>query len=357
MIQADPTHLSVSVIIATYNHARFVAGAINSLLNQTRPPEEIIVVDDGSTDDTQAVLARYGTPVRVLRQTNQGRSVARNAGLSVARGDAIVFLDSDDELVPDSLERRVKILEASPTVDVVYGDMYIVDTDGRRLGVHREYMPGPRPSGFVLGELALRCFILMPAMIRRTAIGQHRFDEQLVRGEDYDLWRRLAAAGQFRYVEEPIGNYRIHDANTVTAEPDKMLESELEIQRRVFAMPQFAALSRAEQAKAYRYHGVKSAILDRSIAARHYLGQSVVAAPFSPTNYALSLLNLLSPAALRWLVLARRRRNRKTLRAVATEPSSNATSKSTTPMDREFHSAGRRPDPSPAVSQPCEVPR
>ncbi len=317
MRQTEPARLSVSVIIPTYNHAHYVAAAVQSALDQTRVPEEIIVVDDGSTDDTADVLAQFDAPVRVVYQENQGRSAARNRGLDEARGDAIVFLDSDDLLATDSIERRVAVLESSPEVDVVYGDMIIIDGAGRPQGVHRDYMPGDRPSGDIFADLALRCFILMPAMIRRTALAGLRFDESLAQCEDYDLWRRVAANSRFFYADQPVAYYRIHDSNTVTTQTRKMLEYELEVQRRFFEMPRFGQLPRRERARAYRYHGVKNNILGRTSLSRYYLARAAATAPESVAGHAMLMLNLVSPALLSWAVLRRRSRNRKVLGSAA----------------------------------------
>jgi glycosyltransferase involved in cell wall biosynthesis len=316
MRQTQRPRFSVSVVIPTYNRAQYIAEAVESALDQTRPADEIIVVDDGSTDDTAQVLARFCEPVRVVCQENRGRSAARNRGLEEARGDAIVFLDSDDLLAPGSLERRAAILESSPDVDVAYGDMFIIDGAGRRVGVHREYMPGDRPSGDIFAALALRCFILMPAMIRRTALEDLRFDESLAQCEDYDLWRRLAARSRYAWIDEPVGYYRLHGSNTVT-QSQKILEVELEVQRRFFEMPRFAELSRCERARAYRYHGVKNNILGRTSLSRHYLALAATTAPESLSSHALLLANLVSPSALSWLVLRRRSKNRKALGSVA----------------------------------------
>src|SRR5262245_46865272 len=109
----DP-YFSVSVIIPTYNRAAFIATAVESALKQTRPPDEILVVDDGSTDGTDSVLSEFRPPVRVIRQPNRGRSAARNTGLRAATGDAVIFLDSDDVLMPGCLESCVAALEAHP---------------------------------------------------------------------------------------------------------------------------------------------------------------------------------------------------------------------------------------------------
>jgi len=101
----------VSLIIATFNHARFLGAAIDSALAQTLGAVDVIVVDDGSTDDTPAVLARYAGRVRVLRQPNRGLAAARNAGLAAARGTYVAFLDADDVMAPTKLAAQLEVLE------------------------------------------------------------------------------------------------------------------------------------------------------------------------------------------------------------------------------------------------------
>jgi glycosyltransferase involved in cell wall biosynthesis len=299
--------LTVSVIIPTFNRAALVTQAIDSALSQTRVPDEIVVVDDGSTDETQEVLSQYGDAIRVIRQENRGRSAARNEGIQNSRGDLIVFLDSDDLFTPTSIEQRVQIFERSSDVSVVYGDMHVIDAGGKHLGLHRQYMPGPRPSGFVLSELALRSFVLMSVMIRRSALGDHRFDTTLDQCEDYDLWRRVAASCQFKYSEEPVAFYRIHDANTIVTQPRKIKECELLVQQRIYAMPEFNRLARRQKARAYCHHGAKNAALGNGAASRRYFAHSVGTFPFSPTAWALLLLSYCQPSLLSRAVALRRK--------------------------------------------------
>lgn len=307
MQHAGDRQLSVSVIIPTFNRAALVTQAIDSALSQTRVPEEVIVVDDGSTDETPDLLAQYGRSIRVIRQVNRGRSAARNAGLQHSTGDLIVFLDSDDLLTPTSIEVRARVFESSPDVGVVYGDMHVISTAGRHLGLHSEYMAGPRPTGFVLSELALRSFVLMPAMIRRTALGDHLFDVTLEQCEDYDLWRRLAASCQFQYAAEPVAYYRIHDANTIVTQPSRIKECELLVQQRIHEMPEFQRLCRHQKARAYCHHGAKNAALGNGASARRYFARAVRTYPFSATACGLWLLSLCRPGLLSRLVGLRRK--------------------------------------------------
>ncbi|PYN27310.1 MAG: hypothetical protein DMD99_02875 [Candidatus Rokuibacteriota bacterium] len=117
--------VSVSVVIATFNHARLLTEAIESALRQTLDPVDVVVVDDGSTDDTPAVLAGYGTRVRVLRQPNRGLAAARNAGLAATRATYVAFLDADDVFAPTKLAEQVAVLERAPTVGWTYCDVLI----------------------------------------------------------------------------------------------------------------------------------------------------------------------------------------------------------------------------------------
>src|SRR5207245_783782 len=117
--------VSVSLVIATFNHARFLGAALDSALAQTLRRVEVIVVDDGSTDDTPAVLDRYADRVRVIRQPNRGLPAARNTGLAAARGTYVSFLDADDVAMPTKLAEQVAVLEAAPTVGWTYCDVLI----------------------------------------------------------------------------------------------------------------------------------------------------------------------------------------------------------------------------------------
>jgi glycosyltransferase involved in cell wall biosynthesis len=307
-----------------FNCERYVAAAIESALSQTLPADEILVVNDGSTDSTADILARFGPPVRVIHQVNRGRSSARNAGILAAKSEFVVFLDADDLLTPTSIERRVALLRSRPEVGVVYGDMEVIDDAGTVRGTTNTFLPGPRPSGRVLAELARSCFILIPAVVRRSLLVERAFDETLHHAEDYDLWRRLAAVTEFAYDSEPVGCYRIHDANTIGLQSRQMMESEVEVQRRIFTMPEFAQLGRRVRAGAYCYHGAKSAAIGESSAARRYLGRAVMSDPFFGMAWPLFMLSAISPKLLASIIARRRQKIRGGIDQLAKEkPSRN----------------------------------
>src|SRR3954470_1810603 len=118
---------TVSVIIPTYNYARYLPQAIDSALGQTHAPLEVIVVDDGSTDDTPRVLEAYASRIRVIRQANQGAGAARNAGIAAARGEYVAFLDSDDLWRRDKLELQLARFREEPDLGLVHAGVETVD--------------------------------------------------------------------------------------------------------------------------------------------------------------------------------------------------------------------------------------
>ncbi len=217
---SDKGDCKVSVVIPTYNRVQMVGEAVQSALDQSYPHVEVIVVDDGSTDGTEALLRReFGDRIRYLRQENSGRSRARNRGIEAATGDAFIFLDSDDWLLPNAAEAGVAFLEAHPQVEVAYGDGYYTDAQGNRLSKLSDERPVVPRDG-LLAVMVLHNLPIAPhaAIVRRRALdrlgGPPWFDESLRGAEDADFWLRLAAAGApFAEHPTPVCLYRLHDEN------------------------------------------------------------------------------------------------------------------------------------------------
>ncbi len=313
--------LTVSVIIPTYNRVTLVQEALESLLSQTRIPDEIIVVDDGSTDNTSEVLAHYDWPVHVIRQVNQGRSAARNRGMDAAQGDLAAFLDSDDVLPEESITRRVAVFESLPDVGAVYSDVLVIGPHGEPQGLSSKIYPVPRSSGMIFADLIRRNFIPMPSvMFRRTpATATLRFDPSIEPAEDYDFWIRLAALCQFVYLDEPLAHYRIAESGafrvsdwglvgeSALSNRQQMKQSEVTIQERALAMPEFQQLSHLQRAKFFCSHGTKTLFLQRYAYARRMFINAVRQAPYYPTGYGLLLFSAMGPHAFETAVLARRR--------------------------------------------------
>ncbi len=241
---------SVSVIVPTYNRARWLPEAVTSVLRQTHAPLEVLIVDDGSTDDTEAVCASFAAPVRYIRQANAGVSAARNHGVREARGEWIAFLDSDDVWLPAKLEIQLAALRAFPGAEWSVTGCEVVDLEGQ---------PVPQPQGFErafpifaeLGasaddvfsrafactdiecadashrvysgdpfQLLFRGNFALPSsvMVRREvfdAIGG--FDETLRLAEETECFHRLAARSCVAVVMSPLVRYRVGGQGSLTS--------------------------------------------------------------------------------------------------------------------------------------------
>lgn len=209
-----------SVIIPTWNRRDLVARAIDSVLAQTRAVDEIIVVDDGSTDGTGEYLAdRYGKRVFHVHQDNAGVSAARNRGLALARGRYLALLDSDDEWLPEKTARQVEFLEAHPDIGMALCNVLRVNPDGSLIDVfdRRLQVPADGPAlHWVLRDPALAPLsVLMRREVYETVGG---FDEELRTAEDLDFHLRVAARWPIGVVAEPLARaLRGHDGLSALA--------------------------------------------------------------------------------------------------------------------------------------------
>jgi glycosyltransferase involved in cell wall biosynthesis len=311
--------LSISVIIPTYNRADLVQRAITSLLEQTCLPDEIIIIDDGSTDETPDILAQYGAPVRTIRQPNSGRSAARNTGLQTATGDLIALLDSDDFLPPESIARRAAVFERDPALGVVYTDVHLVDSHGQSLHTLSAIYPVPRPSGMIFAELMRRDMIVLSSvMVRRVILGDLIFDPSLDLAEDYDLWLRLAATHRFHYIDEPLACYSVPDnieftvakwgipSKSAATGPHRARQGEIDVQRRAMALPAFHALSDIQRSRIYCSHGMKTILIGQSKGARRMFWRAIRSAPYYPVGWVLLGLSISGRRMFEFAVWARR---------------------------------------------------
>jgi glycosyltransferase involved in cell wall biosynthesis len=211
---------SVSVVIPAKNVAAYVGETIASALAQDEVTE-VIVVDDGSTDDTVAIVRAVNDPrLHLMTNDSAGVSSARNLGARHASGDWLVFLDADDRLRPGAVAALLAAARRAPRVVLVYGDYNTIDSEGRQIG-RRELLKGRRkPSGDVLARLTSGNFIVNGgiALIRAEAFrAVGGFDVSLRYCEDWHCWCRLAAIGEFAFAPQLLLDYRLHTANTMNA--------------------------------------------------------------------------------------------------------------------------------------------
>ena len=217
---ARATSPMVSVVIPAKNAAGYIGETIDSALTQ-KGADEIIVVDDGSSDDTIALVQAIRDPrLRLMMNDAAGVSAARNLGARSARGDWLIFLDADDRLRPDAVTTLLAAAEAAPHAILVYGDYNTIDSAGRPIG-RRDLLKGRRkPSGNVLERLASGNFIVNGGimLVRTDAFrATGGFDVSLRYCEDWHCWCRLAALGEFAFVPKLLLDYRLHTTNTMNA--------------------------------------------------------------------------------------------------------------------------------------------
>lgn len=210
----------VSVVIPAKNAEAYIGETIASALAQA-DVTEVIVIDDGSTDDTVAIVRAIGDlRLRLMVNDASGVSAARNLGARSARGGWLMFLDADDRLRPNAISTLLTAVKAAPHAVLAYGDYNMIDSEGHTIG-RRDLLKGRRkPSGNVLERLAGGNFIVNGGimLVRADAFrATGGFDVSLRYCEDWHCWCRLAALGEFAYVPKLLLDYRLHTASTMNA--------------------------------------------------------------------------------------------------------------------------------------------
>lgn len=204
---------SVSVVIPTYNYGRFVGEAIASALDQSLPPAEIVVVDDGSTDETEAVVRGFGERVRYIKQENAGVCAARNRGVKESKGDVIAFLDADDRVEPTALEKQAAVFESNKEIGLVYCGVREFDSEtGKTLKTYLENAGDQVATNLLLWDGPVIAAPGLVVVSRKAFEAVGGFDTQMKVGEDWDFCYRVARKFKVGFVPELLVNYRIHSA-------------------------------------------------------------------------------------------------------------------------------------------------
>lgn len=236
----------ISVIIAAYNMAEYLPLAIDSALVQDHPDFEVVVLDDGSTDNTREVVERYAGGVRYAWQANQGVAVAYNNLLEMADGEYVHFLDADDTLCAGALTRLAALLDEHAAVGLAYGAANVMDSAGRvydkrTAPSHFERMRLV-PSQAAFRELLRGCHITTSAIMLRKSVFETvaPFQQAAVPGEDWDMWMRVAAEYDLAYVPDTVANYRVHGTSITSAyTSDRVLASHEFTLRNLYEDPKF----------------------------------------------------------------------------------------------------------------------
>lgn len=225
----------VTVFIPAYNASSYIAETLNSIFSQSFTDFELLVIDDGSTDDTPRILDEFHRSDRRLRvvtnECNKGRPASRNIGLRLARGKYLALMDADDYCPHERLAKQVSYLDDHPEVDVVSGLWGMVSTDGQP-----RRSPNPRMRCLTSREVAARmlfdCPIHQPTVMARTAVmKQYQYDESFPVAQDHELWARMSVERRFAVLPDVLLYYRQHDAQA-TAGIERISRARQRIQMR-----------------------------------------------------------------------------------------------------------------------------
>jgi glycosyltransferase involved in cell wall biosynthesis len=203
---------AISAIVPTYNRAQFLAHTLDSLLSQTLPLHELIVVDDGSVDSTREILDRFEDRIQVIHKTNGGKASALNVGLKAAKGEFIWIFDDDDEAAPDCLEKLFGALTEHPECGFSYGRYdHLIETPGREARIVDPDLRIDRSIDFKLSVLE-RCYIFQQGMLVRRSVfdAVGPFNETMVRSQDYEMLLRITRQFKGIAVDSIVFHYRQH---------------------------------------------------------------------------------------------------------------------------------------------------
>jgi glycosyltransferase involved in cell wall biosynthesis len=270
--------MKVSVIIPTYNYGRFIAEAIRSVQNQSYTDLEIIVIDDGSEDNTRDVLASIeDSRLRVFRKVNEGVSVARNKGIEMSRGELMAYLDADDIWRPDKLELQVAMFKAEPSLGLVFSDLARFNSQGPMSTTHFDYIPTlkqipVRPAGVEGGYLIegdtfeqLARVPILPSwvptvVLRKSLVADIRFPPGVRLNEDLHYMLQVFRRVKAGYIDKPLVDVRRHGGNSFE-HADEMLEPQIGV---LMAIRQMDLTPRQFEALQWRLGSVHRALGYRS---------------------------------------------------------------------------------------------
>ena len=271
--------------MGSYNHGKYLSQAIESVLNQTYPDLELIIVDDASTDDSRAVIEKYqARDARVkafFHQKNLGISKTINECLAQARGEYASFIGSDDAWVPAKLKKQLAIIEKSPD-KIVWSEGEIIDGEGTptNQAVTRHMFCPPKKSGNLFQELLREDFVFGQSAILKTKYAQETaFNENLQYVADHQFFAELAKKHEFVFIDEPLAIYRVHGQNT-SSKNEKLWFKERIILRKNFLEKYSGEISRQSKADLYYKIGHAYGGLGEKALAQQFYLKAIRANPF-----------------------------------------------------------------------------
>jgi len=299
---------TVSVVLPSYNHARFIEATLRSIMKQTFTPSELIVIDDGSADNSVVVIDRALNecpfPCELVARGNRGLCATLNEGFARTRGDYFAYLGSDDLWLPDFLRARVDLLNSRPDAVLAYGHAYFIDEQNRIIDSTADWA---RYADGNARQMLLQTTAPMSptVMYRREALAQHRLEEES-KLEDYDLYLRLSVGGLFAFDPRMLSAWRRHGSN-ISRDQTLMLEEQLQAQGQAALRFGFTARQIEDLQRATRFNRAEDFLRvgQKSEALRLMLHN--LRGAHSPRATARMLLRLLLPNS----IMRRRARTRQ----------------------------------------------
>lgn len=280
----------ISVVMPAYNAAEYVSQAIESVIRQTRTDWELIIVDDGSSDDTGEIVLPFlrDERIRLVTQTNGGVSRARNRGIDLARGNWVAFLDADDIWLPEKLEKQMAVVKQHPEVGVCGTAMETIGREGRTIESFSEVdFFGQASRRLVTGSLS---FPLSSGLVRKELFDRAGyFDEQISSfSEDYDFWLRASLVCPFYKIGEVLIRYRVEIENTSRRLGDKRRDVVLHV-----IIPRFMKEYGGSKYVKWRHvcllrsrsHLNRASTRNRWLAKTVWIFRSLVSCPWNPAAY------------------------------------------------------------------------
>lgn len=277
----------VSVVITTYNYGAYLKTCLDSVLCQGHTNLEIIVINDGSTDHTDQVIAPYlkNPLIKYVKQANAGQAVAKNKGINKGTGDYVAFLDADDYWMPEKLTKQLALFKADSQLGVVFSQSTWIDQAGLPIPIHT-----PRPhSGWVTNDMVIDNFVAFSsALVKRECFQTLGFfDEKLEMGIDWDLWLRFSRHYKFAFVDEKLIAYRVGHPNQMSKKQERRQEqTDFILNRFLQENPGVVPAKSLKKAQAYTYRNRGEYFLKidkkRSL---HYHLKSLAIAPLQPIIY------------------------------------------------------------------------
>lgn len=301
----------ISIVIPAYNRARFLPDALNSVKQQSHRPLEIIVVDDGSSDDTEQVVCdwrqQYATAeLKVLYQfqKNQGGNAARNSGIRIANGAYIAFLDSDDLWHPEKLKKQIEAITYFPDSGAVYCGLRQVVFE---TGVPEEPSPRAYPAGRLLNQILVKDVTAPTStyMVKAQVFADvGYFDESLQARQDWDMWIRVASKYRIEAVPEVLVDFRLHQGERTASNPMKEVNAYRQIMEKYAHLRAACPLPIRQAAKAAYFRRLGRVYFHHQLGyvkAFYFQIASIFCWPFAFDSYA-ALVGMLIPAKFRLVI-------------------------------------------------------